>query len=122
MIFKEPDRMVSEYWKITPKMRLILSCAEYWCSKNHVQMVVTSLMRTEEEQQKLVELGVTLDKLSVHQFGRGVDIRLLEPYSLNQDLVDYINFHYTYDPLRPKFNTALIHKGTADHIHLQSIE
>lgn len=122
MILKDPERMVDEYWKLTPKTRLILSDVDYWCSKQGINVVVTSLIRSEEEQQKLVELGVTNDKVSVHQFGRGVDLRLFQPSEMNEELVEYLNYHYIYDPLRPRYKTAMIHYGTALHIHIQSLE
>jgi len=120
MIFKE-EKLKEEFWKLVPKMRVILTDAEIWGFHRAKDLVVTCLIRTEEEQRQLFELGQASAKTSVHCVGRGADLRILFPDELNQQLVDFLNMKYIYDVNRPNLKTAIRHGGTGDHVHLQCI-
>lgn len=123
MKFKDPRRLKKEWWEISPLLRLILCDAE-WYSIQYFdeELTLTCLMRTAEEQADLVKRGASTEAISVHQFGRGGDARLLKNAANNLILQSYINHKYEYDPLRPHFKTVVRHGGTAEHLHFQTLQ
>lgn len=113
-----------EFWELKPRLQLILTDAGVWCAERNQTLTITSLIRSDEEQGYLYEKGFTTDQLSVHQkkagggLGRGADTKaLVAPY--NQQLLDYINGKYVYDPRRPNMKTVSAHGGTAWHNHFK---
>jgi hypothetical protein len=116
MIFKDDKRMREEYWLLTPYVRMVIADVEVWCSDRGIRPVWTCFMRTEEENK---EVGGQPN--SVHLYGRGADMRLLQDDGMNLQLADYINAKYMYDPHRPNMLTCLIH-GPISHLHFQSLK
>lgn len=121
MICKHGERMLSEFWKLTRKMRAIVCEADLWLEERHHQGVWTCFLRSEAEQKALFESGASSASFSVHQLGRGADLRLTGDDDLDARLADHLNDLWQYDPARPDIKTALIHGGTAMHMHLQSL-
>ena len=120
MRFKE-DHMIAEFWSISPYLRRLLCEAEIFLhDAGEYDVVVTQLIRSDAEQAELYKNKQTKSKVSVHQFGRGADIRLTAPISIMEDLVDFLCKNYTYDPGRPGLSTAILHGGTAQHVHIQT--
>ena len=60
--------------------------------------------------------------LSTHQFWRGIDIRVNDmPKGMAEKLTNFFN-QITYDKLRLKKKTAILHDvGTGSHIHCQTM-
>ena len=121
MIFKDTTKK-DEFWVIHPLLREILCVAENFLKKRGQITTITCLMRNEDEQRVLFAEGKTEYKTSVHMFGRGGDLRLTEHNSDDSDLINYLNQKYVYDLLRPGLHTAMIHGGSASHIHIQVLE
>lgn len=121
MIFKDHDRHVKEIFELTSNTLLILADVNNWCKRRGIDPVFTCFLRTEAERKDLVRRGLSEDKVGVHELGRGFDVRPLIQNELNQQLMDYINQKYVYDPTRPAKRTVIRHKGTKDHLHFQSL-
>jgi len=119
MNFKHPERHLHEFFELVPKLRLILSDIECWALENGETMTITCLIRTEAEQLALFEAGQAESKTSVHQFGRGADVRLFKNEYLNEKVGIYINSKFPYDRSRPHMKTLITHSGTASHHHVQ---
>ena len=113
------DKIEGEFFKIQPKLRLMLAEADWFLWKRKGEAFVTSLFREPEEQRALYQAGQASSTQSVHMYGRGADLRVTEPEKDIEDLANYLNEKYPYDPGRPKFSTALIHEGTRKHLHIQ---
>lgn len=116
MIFKE-ERQRSEFWELVPKLRLILCRVETLAKESGEDAVVTSLIRTQEEQQMLFDAGQAPAPTSVHMYGRGADVRKFKSDALNQVVVQTVLSEYPYGHLEKP--SALLHEGTADHLHFQ---
>lgn len=119
MLFKDEERLKREFWEIDPKLRIILCELDLWAQINDEEVFITSLIRTNEEQELLFASGVSKYRTSVHNVGRGADIRLFKREGLNTLIKTAWNSKYIYDRARPLLNTFLIHEGTAMHIHIQ---
>lgn len=116
MQFKE-HRMMEEYFQLSRKLRLVLLTVEVLMERFGAPLVLTSVIRTEEEQRELCKKRRVEYRPSTHQFGRAVDIRISDLSIEDQDrLVHEINTKYQYDPNRPSLKTALLEE---DHIHIQ---
>ena len=122
MIFKDQERMREEFWRLTPKMRLIVVDADNYCMEHfHESPAWTEFLRTDEEQLAYFNAGQTPDKVGVHQLGRGADKRIFSDAAKTLDLIDYINKKYQYDPKRPEMKTVSIHNNAAPHLHFKSL-
>lgn len=117
MRFKFPDRLQMEWWEIVPKLRLVLCDMDVFAGERLEELTLTCLLRTDEEQAAMYESGASPSKLSVHQFGRGADIRLVEDEAFMSELEEYVNRKYPYG--KGDLKTMLVHVGTARHIHIQ---
>jgi hypothetical protein len=126
--------MEKEWWQLTPKLRMIVTYADYWGVEHGEEPTWTDFIRTDAEQLALYEAEVERLKLagfdpihaiskktSVHIFGRGADMRPFKNEHLNTLFGIEINKRFPYDPIRPKMLTALRHEGSADHFHIQSL-
>lgn len=118
MRLKDQERFEKEWWQISPYLRKILCDFEVWAKEHGQEITITSLIRTDEEQQALFEAGLTPDKTSVHQFGRGADVRRFDNDTLDLLAVDYINGKYKYDPARPTMST-MSDEGQPAHFHIK---
>jgi hypothetical protein len=116
MIFKNHERMMDDWWLLSPYIRMVIADVEVWCIERDIHPVWTCFMRTEEENR---ECGGMTN--SVHLYGRGADMRLLQDDELNLKLVEYLNSKYVYDKDRPNLHTALIH-GPVNHLHIQVLK
>lgn len=121
MIFKH-EQMEGEFFKLHPKMQLVICEVNWWCYLRKVTPTWTCFYRSEEEQRQLFEMGLADSPRSVHCLYRGADMRVIEDHLTNKELIEYINFRYRYDPARPNLRTALTHGGTAVHNHFQVVE
>lgn len=121
MNFKDPTRHQVEWWQIHPKLRLILCDMELWLADHGTNMVITELLRDDETQLDYIRQGFTLARTSVHQFGRGADIRKPLDPGICEMLAEYINKKYPYDVTRPGLTTLLWH-GKVAHGHVQVID
>ena len=124
MIFKTP-RIEAEYHDpaaIHPRIRQLVLFAEDWLYERGIVLAVTELLRTRAEQVALyAQSGNPDPPTSVHELGRGADIRTLDwPRNLIPGFVEMINNHFPYDPDRPLKQTCIFHDiGAGEHIHLQ---
>jgi uncharacterized protein YcbK (DUF882 family) len=117
MIFKEEHLKEEFLEKIHPKLFLLLAEANYLAKMLSQDIVITELVRSDEEQRKLYEAGKAKDRYSVHTYGRGADIRYQE--GISEKIRDYLQAKYPYG--KEGIPTALIHEGTFRHLHLQVI-
>jgi hypothetical protein len=120
VIFKS-ENLRDEFHKISPHLRLILCDAEVWMIENSQQIVITSLFRTDAEQERLFNAGLS-KRMSVHQYGRGADVRVTDDPGLNDKFQVWLNGKYPYDLTRPHFNTCYLHNvGLGLHFHVQTV-
>lgn len=114
------------------KLVEIIKWAMKWITFEYPEykhITITDIIRTQAEQDKIylnhIDEGIrekykNKKWASVHQFGRGVDLRTFDmPDRMVFDLCKVINC-ISYDKNRPKKETAIYHDaGTGSHIHLQ---
>lgn len=117
MKFKDSERHKKEFWELHPLLQLILMDLNDWAITRGEEMTVTELIRTDAEQETLFKDGDAKERISVHQFGRGADVRLFKKDPLNLLVGEYINHKYPYGDGVHK--TLVTHEGTAMHHHLQ---
>src|SRR6266446_3512658 len=119
MIFKS-ESMAAEFFDIDPQLRRILSDMEVYAYP--FLPVVTSLLRTSTQQDLLVAAGQSTEKVSVHEFGRGADVRLFSDEALNDTILAFVNRKYPYDPTGKNLHQTMIrHQGTGEHFHIQCL-
>ena len=93
-------------------------------------LTMTDIIRTSDEQDRIYLTSPTLKEmykkkpwLSVHQFGRGIDIRTtdMEKNMVNRILI--VLNSIPYDVKRPSKKTAIFHNvGSGEHIHIQTVK
>ena len=126
MIQYKTDRQKREWesndlsWRLR---YLVEAVARYSFVEFKKEIVITDLIRTQEEQDEIYKNNVRYQESpwkSVHQFGRGCDLRTsIYTVSEIEILKDFANF-FTYDKDRPKKQTCLVHDvGVGLHFHLQ---
>lgn len=120
------DNEEQEFPKISPRLRAILWELTWFCNtKIFKDVCITDLLRTQEEQDSLYFKHSKYQKTpwkSVHQYGRGADIRTYDCFSVQeiQTILRFLNSNWTYDPTRPQLKTAIYHNiGAGAHIHIQ---
>jgi hypothetical protein len=117
--FKTPDRMVKEFFEVVqPKLRMILTDVDYWMLKKGQEALVTDLFRRPDEQKELYLAGLSKQN-SVHELGRGADLRIVP--ELWKELESYVNGKYPYHTIRPWLKTIIQH-GKPEHWHIQTYE
>lgn len=122
-------KLKEEFGKIDRRLRIIiLAFAQHLKEKNQGDVLMTHILRTQEEQDAIY----TSDKVdketrdryiatpwrSTHQDGRAVDvsIRMLD---LPEYQEQWLNKHFNYDE-RDKYPTAKLHNiGHGSHLHIQ---
>ncbi len=114
--------------KISPRLRAILWELAWFCkTKVFKDICITDLLRTQAEQDSLYfrhSKYQTKPWKSVHQYGRGADIRTYDCFSVQeiQTILRFLNSNWIYDPQRPQLKTAIYHNiGAGAHIHIQVI-
>ena len=130
MIQFKTDRQRTEWNDISGRLKQMIEMLSIFrYLRYNKEMVITELMRTQEEQDELY--GKKADKetrekynkkpwSSVHQFGRGADVRTHD-WERNEvrDALFILNT-IVYDVSRPRTKTAIHHDiGTGEHIHIQ---
>ncbi len=122
ILFKE-ERLAEELPRVDPRVRAILLDAAQFLLARGYALVVTCLLRTRKEQERIFALAQKLGRKeperSPHEFGRAADIRTQEiPDEVIVELVDYLNRKYPYD--NPNMKCAIRHDvGSGDHVHVQ---
>ena len=106
--------------QLHPALRVIVTAAARWhWLATGKQAVVTSLLRTREQQRKIYPSSP--GKRSPHEFGRAADMRvsLLHPGRAG-DWARWLNEAFPYQG-RTGLKTALVHEvgGRGNHIHVQ---
>jgi len=121
MNFKSPNQR-AEFWQLHPKLRLILCDIDNWLQYQfNEEIIVTDLIRSEEQQKQLYDAGMAPAVTSVHQFGRGADLRVFKSLDANHTVLQWVNEKYPYDLDREHLKTMIRHGGTALHYHLQCL-
>jgi hypothetical protein len=121
--FKTP-RIEKEWTKLNiqnPKLKSIV--IDYANNLHYLwglDVVLTGIYRTAEEQLKIYPNQP--NKLSPHQFWRGVDVRDNLELWQEEAIKLIINYKYIYDIKRLKYKTLLFHDvGLSSHGHIQNI-
>ena len=127
------QHQAEQFVLIRPRLRGILFDLAFFVSRKYDHILtVTDLLRTQAEQDDIY-LNHSDPKVrqkyqdgpwpSVHQFGRGADVRTDFSERCLKEVLEYLNKSYTYDPARPDKKTALVHDvGKGRHIHIQVYE
>lgn len=101
---------------------IIYALAGYSCYKYHKSLMITELIRTQEEQDAIYGNNPAYQQQkwqSVHQYGRGVDLRIF--YFKDDELADMLKWlSNTFTYATPNKFTALLHDvGQGKHLHVQ---
>ena len=126
MKFKTDDQFNDWHnGKIAPKLKNIIKMVDcYMMAKYGYEITVTETMRTQEQQDYIYRNNVKYKVKpwpSVHQFGRGIDLRTrdMNPQMV-ADVVQLCN-NIPYDKNRPSKKTAQAHNvGSGLHLHIQT--
>ncbi len=126
MKFKTP-RQEDEFIRAKAKIKeIVLSAASYMMDKYKYEIVVTEVFRSQAEQDDIYKNDPNYKIKpwrSVHQDGRGVDLRTNDmTKAMIDDLRDYLNT-IPYDPKRPEKKTCLVHEvdNHGNHFHIQTL-
>lgn len=132
MKFKTPD-VEEEFrglrktvkFQFRSRLGLIARALDYYCQFFFKkEITITHVLRTQEQQDSFYRddpVYKVKSWKSVHQFGRGVDIRSMdfEEHEIKQ-IVDWVNMSFPYGD--GKHATCICHNvGQGEHIHLQII-
>ena len=119
-------RLLLEVPKLDPRLAVILLHVDAYHGR---EIIITHLHRTQVEQDEIYEnhpLQSVREKyksnpwVSVHQClpVRGADLRADDRAD---EIANFINRHWQYDPNRPAFLCAIVHdSGHGRHIHVQT--
>lgn len=132
MIKFKRTRISGEWDELDTKLRKILEFLYLFMEVRYNQdITITELIRTQEEQDilygKKCSNKDTRERYkkspwkSVHQYGRGADIRTFDwKREWIDDIMSILN-KIPYDENRPHKQTAIYHDiGTGEHIHIQT--
>ena len=109
-------------WKLKEMIRAGDKYAQIEFGK---ELVITDLLRTQESQDRIYKDNPNYHVKpwkSVHQYGRGCDIRTrnLDPKEIEK-LTNFFNL-FQYDKNRPDKKSCLVHDvGSGHHFHVQCI-
>lgn len=117
-------RLVGEWGELVPRLKKIIEFLYLYIElKYNVDITITCLLRSQEEQDQIYGNEESYKKKpwkSVHQFFRGADIRTR---GLSKNIIDDILFILNtiqYDDKRPEMKTAIYgNKRHKNHIHIQ---
>ena len=103
---------------VNPKLTFL---ALSWCDAVGGEITITEIYRTQAMQDRYYPGGTAK---SVHQFYRGIDIRVTTMGADQvRELAEDFNTAYPYDPARPKMDSFLIHDvGHGLHLHIQTVD
>lgn len=113
-----------QFKQVDRRIRVLLSFVDlFTVQKYGKEIIVTDLIRTQSQQDTIYKDNHDYQKKpwsSVHQYGRGADIRTSNlEYPQKMELVELLNKLPYGDG---KHKTALFHDiGTGEHIHIQVI-
>lgn len=117
MIFKT-ERARRRFFMIDPMLLLIVSDINYYCVRNKVPFIITSTIRTPDEDKAIGAVSKT------HQEGRAVDISTRK---MSRDFIEDLIKHFS-DKYKGwgaissrdlKERLIVYHDGTAPHLHVQ---
>lgn len=105
---------------LTPRLRSLVLFTESLLKQHGIELTITCFMRTEKEQAWLYRRRKRKPR-SVHEFGRGADVRTRDwPEGLAIEIRDKVNETFRYDASRPALKSAIWHDvGAGEHLHLQ---
>jgi hypothetical protein len=118
--FKYPH--LADEWRhlltVNPKLVYL---ALQWCDNVGGEITITEIWRNQETQGRYYPGSTTK---SVHQFWRGIDIRIATMgIESVKSLAEDFNAAYPYDPARPKMDTFMVHDvGQGLHLHIQTAD
>ena len=110
-------------FKFRSKLGLITYVLDNFCQYHFgKELVITEVLRTLDMQDKYYKDDPVYQKktfLSVHMFGRGIDIRSSDFDEVQiQKMLDFVNTAFPYGD--GEHDTAIFHNvGQGEHIHLQ---
>lgn len=107
--------------KLHPALYIVVLAAANWHYKRTGEpAVLTGIIRNRDEQLRIYPDKP--DRRSVHEFGRGADIRItgLQPV-VAMELEEWINRTFEYQSTKLSLHTAMIHEvgELGEHLHLQ---
>ena len=107
--------------KLHPALyNIILAAAHWYYNRTGEPAILTHIIRSRAEQLKIYPDKP--DHRSVHEFGRGVDIRttILQPV-VAMEWVEWIDKAFEYQSSRLDLHTAIIHAvgDYGEHLHIQ---
>jgi hypothetical protein len=111
----------SQFSLIDKRLKIILLFLDYYVFERYQkELTITDLMRSQEEQDAIYAMDENYKIKpwkSVHQVGRGADVRTFDlPKNIIDDILTLLNT-LPYDDKR---KTAIHHDiGTGAHIHIQ---
>lgn len=123
-IFFDNSKLEKEFELVNSKLKGIVWYAAFLCIENFQSpLIITHILRTQEEQDEIYKNDKKYQKSpwkSVHQFNRGVDVRLHNIGIKNATmLAKKINSLFPYKKGTDK-KTVLVHDiGHGNHIHFQ---
>lgn len=107
------EKHKDEFWRLHSKLQTIIFDIVVYIEENFKKDVIpTSIYRPYKKGQKH----------SVHNVYRGFDFRshIFTKEEIEQ-ILNYVNEKYIYDPMRPQFKVAIYHNvGKGWHFHIQS--
>ncbi len=122
------DRVLQEWDSpyLSQKLKnIILILATYSWYIFEKKIIITSIFRTQEEQDKYYSTNENYKKKpwkSVHQLWRGVDLRSYIYTDVEIQSLLKITNTIPYDLNRPNKKTAIYHNvGVGDHLHIQIV-
>ena len=111
--------------KVNSRLKnIILLGVEYAQIELKKELTITDLIRTQAEQDEIYkdnERYKIKPWPSVHQYGRGVDLRTRDFTQNEIDKLEAFFNTFTYDANRPNKKTCLVHDvGKGKHFHVQN--
>jgi hypothetical protein len=119
---------IAKEWKsddLDKRLRHRIECLDsFTMGEWGEEITLTDIYRTQEEQENIY--GKDTKKKSVHQFWRGVDVRVRDFDEYQIDKMEDMLKLFTYDPARPYKKSVIRHniknsQGVVmgDHFHIQ---
>lgn len=118
--FKHAD-LVEEFEKVDLRIKSIaLYVANEFSTKLNKEMVVTSIYRSQSEQNNLRKSGAPAVVVSPHSDWRAIDIRINDIFGQDIFLKTLVSNINSFFKRKDGLTTALIHgEGQNRHLHLQ---
>lgn len=123
MIYKE-EKLKSEWSKLSNDLKVIIKVIDYSLAKYDMQVRITCVLRTVEENKELYERLKQPVVPSLHSYFKAIDFTVVDldgnAVQMTDDLIDEIldlNDKFPYGD--GKHKTIIYHKGTGWHFHVQ---